>query len=207
VTISVTATLSQSVIGNPLLVPAPIVSNSVVLYAGPNVTVTLPFTFANQTTIPKSAVVQSASVSFNVTYLASAANIQVLLTDIYGNSAGNVTSLVTSSGITSVDISSIYNYLLTTYQQSFVIRAIHGSVLKLSLGIATQNVSVNIDQSSVTSEMVYTTTQQSPTPTSITTSTPTPTPTSTPNLTLNSAVTFGVSNIMIIIALILNLLL
>jgi hypothetical protein len=72
---------------------------------------------------------------------------------------------VTSSGDISVDISSFYTELLQTYQQSFTIRAIHGSTLRVSLSVATPGVPFNLDQSSITSAITYSTVQTTPTPT------------------------------------------
>jgi hypothetical protein len=133
------------------------VNNSVVLFASPNVSVSLPCTFATETVIPKQAHVQNATVGFTVTYIQSSVLVSVILKDVYGNIAGNVTTLVSSIGIVVVDISRLYASLLQEYQTSFTIKTIHGSVLTVSLGIETQNVAVNLDPNSVTSAVVYTT--------------------------------------------------
>jgi hypothetical protein len=153
-----------------------------VLYSSSAVNVTLPITFANSTVIPKAAIVQNASISFKVTYLAAAVEILVVFTDDLGDIAGSVSVTVTSSGDISVDISSFYTELLQTYQQSFTIRAIHGSTLQVSLSVATPGVPVNLDQSSITSAITYSTVQTTPTPTPTTiatTTTPTTTTTAT----------------------------
>jgi hypothetical protein len=70
-----TGTLTSSISGNASAIPPPVANNSLVLYSSSAVNVTLPITFANSPVIPKAAIVQNASISFKVTYLAAAVEI------------------------------------------------------------------------------------------------------------------------------------
>jgi predicted ThiF/HesA family dinucleotide-utilizing enzyme len=86
--------------------------------------------------------------------------------------------------------------LLAQYSQtSFQIRAIRGSILKVSLGIVTENVAVNIDPS-VTSTLSYTTvvsTTVAPTTTvPTTTTTKHPVATLIASNTISNGAVFGI---------------
>ncbi len=167
----VKGTATSQVVGNITLVPPPVVNTSLVLFASTNVTVTLPITFARNATIPKEAIVSKVSVSFNVTYLAATAQLAVILSDEDGNQAGNVTVTVDQAGAISVNMKDILDELIRVYQIPFTIRAIRGSVLKVSVGVVTENVAINIDPD-ITSTIEFSTAV-----------TPAPTTTATPSTT------------------------
>ncbi len=161
-------TITSQVTGNITLLPPPVVNNSLVLYTSANVTSVLPVSFATNASIPKEAVVTQVAVSFSVTYIASAARIAVILSDTFGEQAGNVTVDVNKAGAVVVDMKSVLAAAVSLYQRDFTIRAIRGSILKVSLGIETPDVAVNIDpnvQSTISYSIIAT-----PTPTN----TPTP---------------------------------
>jgi alpha-tubulin suppressor-like RCC1 family protein len=152
----VQGTITSQVIGNISLVPRPVFNTSLVLFASTNVTVTLPIAFAQNATIPKEAIIARVSVSFSVTYIAKSAQLAVILSDEDGNQAGNVTVTVDQAGAVSVNMKDVLNELIRVYQTPFTIRAIRGSILKVSVGVVTEDVPINIDPT-VTSTIEYST--------------------------------------------------
>jgi hypothetical protein len=156
--------------------------NTKVLFSNENVTSSLPVSFASNTSIPTGATMTEAKVTFTIAYISKTAQIAVILSDEYGNQAGNVTVTVSAAGTINVSVRDIMATLLAQYSQtSFQIRAIRGSILKVSLGIVTENVAVNIDPS-VTSTLSYTTVVS--TTVAPTTTVPTTTTTKPPVATL-----------------------
>jgi hypothetical protein len=148
-------TLTSSQSGNVTGIPKPQTNESVVIYSSASATSIVSVTLQNTTVIPKNAIVQQASVTFKVTYVTQTVVIAVILTDEFGEQAGNVTTTITTVGTISVDISALYAQILAQYHQNFIIRAIRGNILKVSLGIVTTDVAVNLDPTSVTSTLVY----------------------------------------------------
>jgi hypothetical protein len=173
-----TGKLEQRVSGDNSTIPQPIVPNSLVLYTSSSATVSLTMVFTNDITIPKESVIQSTMVTFNVSYLSAQAIIAVVVSDDYGERAGNVTVQVSTTGMHSVELKDIITALVNTYQRGFVLRAISGNVLRMSLETLTQNVAINVVSDVSTSVTMYQQTS-SPTQTPIVT-TPTPTATQAP---------------------------
>jgi hypothetical protein len=103
--------------------------------------------FETTTQIPVNSQVTTATVTFNVVYVQKDVEIAVILSDVDGTQAGNVTTKVSTTGSKQVDLKDLYNSIVSTYHTSFTIRAIRGDILKVSLGIITENVDVNIDPS------------------------------------------------------------
>jgi hypothetical protein len=136
---------TSQVSGIVTLLPPPVVNNSLVLFTSANVTSTLPIAFQSNTTIPKEAIVSQVAVTFNVTYLASSAQVAVILSDEDGNQAGNVTVTINKAGAITVNMKDVLAEAVRLYKQDFTIRAIRGSILKVSLGVVTPDVAINID--------------------------------------------------------------
>jgi hypothetical protein len=149
-------TLNQTIKGDASQVPKPVVAGSVVLFSNENVTVSLPMHFETTTQIPVNSQLATATVTFNVVYIQKDVEIAVILSDVDGTQAGSVTTKVSTTGSKQVDLKDLYNSIVSTYKTSFTIRAIRGDILKVSLGILTENVDVNIDPS-VTSTIVVNT--------------------------------------------------
>ncbi len=157
VTYITTGTATSKVTGDITKVPPPTTNSSLVLYSSSAVSVTLPVTFSNQTTVSEKSYVVETAVSVNVTYLQQSFDIVVILTDVDGTEAGRVTKRVTSTGIATVSLRDLLADLLATYKQAFTIRSVHairGSILKVSVGIATQDVKVEIDPTVSTTVVV-----------------------------------------------------
>jgi alpha-tubulin suppressor-like RCC1 family protein len=138
-------TFSSQVTGDTSKLPPPVSNSSLVLYRNSSVSVVLPVTFTKNTEIPEKSVVIQTVLTFNVSFVASSATLTVLVGDDYGNVAGTKSVVVTKPGLVSVDLADLITYLVSTYNQAFSIRAIRGSILKVSLGIETQDVVVNVE--------------------------------------------------------------
>jgi hypothetical protein len=150
--------LTTQVTGDESKLPTPQKNTSLVLYSSTNVTAVLPVTFTNKTEIPQQSVVLATIVTFNVTYVQTAVVVAVIVSDDYGNQVGKVTVSVSAAGQYSVNLKDLISNLIQIYNQGFTIRAIRGSILKVSLGIETQNVAIDID-SGVTSTIIVATAQ------------------------------------------------
>jgi alpha-tubulin suppressor-like RCC1 family protein len=138
-------TFSSQVTGDTSKLPPPVSNSSLVLYRNSSVSVVLPVTFTKNTEIPEKSVVIQTVLTFNVSFVASSATLTVFVGDDYGNVAGTKSVVVTKPGLVSVDLADLITYLISTYNQAFSIRAIRGSILKVSLGIETQDVVVNVE--------------------------------------------------------------
>jgi hypothetical protein len=103
----------------------------------------------------------TATLDFKIAYLASAAKLSLVLQDEFGDQAGNVSFVISAVGLATVSLRDLLASLLAQYQQTFVIRAIRGSILKVSLQIDTADVPVNIE-SEVTSTLSYETPSSPP---------------------------------------------
>jgi alpha-tubulin suppressor-like RCC1 family protein len=175
VTVIATGTLSTKVeSGDIKLVPPPVSNTSVVLISSANVTVTLPITLSENASVPiqKTDTLVSSTVSFNVTSLPKPVQISVILTFDDGTQAGKVTVTVSSARVVTVDMKDLLITIRQMYQQDFVIRAIRGAILKVSLGIDTPDVPVNIDQRITTSVVTSTVATDAPTTITPTTNSP-----------------------------------
>jgi ferredoxin-like protein FixX len=180
VSITASFTVAKNVVGDASLIPRPVIIGSMVLYSSPGVTVTAGLSLSNPVSIPKEAIVQSASVTFDILYISAPVEIGVVFKDADGVVQGTVPVTIKSSGKITVDISALYTQLLLANQQSFSIRAIRGSTLGVSLGVNTQNVAVNLDTSDVATAVTYSAgTTAVPTTTIASSTTTTVTPTST----------------------------
>jgi hypothetical protein len=143
--------------------------------------------------------VQEAKVTFRVTYVQSAVTMVVFLTDEYGEQAGNVTTIISAIGIASVDIAELYARLVAENSREFIIRAIRGSILKVSLSAVTADVPINLDPSSVSSTITYSL-QETPTPSAAPTTAPSSVPTTT-KPSLSGSTLFAVSIIAVILSM------
>jgi hypothetical protein len=119
VVVETSGSLSSSITGDSSLIPLPQAPNSVVLYATENASSSLQCSFNKVTLIPKTAIIQNASISFQVTYLPSAVDVSVILTDEYGDQAGNVTVTISSTGLANVDISELYAGILAESERLY----------------------------------------------------------------------------------------
>jgi hypothetical protein len=121
--------------------------------------VKLPATFANTTVILQDAIINKAAISFVINYLSAPADIVVILSDEQGTYGGNVTTSFSTSGASSVDITQVYKYLLSEYKRGFSlarkVRQLRGNILKVSLGIVTENVAVEVDPYSIRSTIEF----------------------------------------------------
>jgi hypothetical protein len=79
--------------------------------------------------------VQQAKVTFIVTYIEKKVTVLVTLTDEFGDIAGSVRAEISTNGTINVDISALYNQILAENQKKIEIRAIRGSILKVSLSV------------------------------------------------------------------------
>ncbi len=89
-----------------------------------------------------------------------------MLQDEFGDQAGNVSFVISAVGPATVSLKDLLASLLAQYQQTFVIRAIRGSILKVSLQIDTADVPVNVE-SEVTSTLSYETPSSPPQTTTV----------------------------------------
>jgi hypothetical protein len=121
--------------------------------------VKLPATFDNTTVILQDAIINKAAISFVINYLSAPADIVVILSDEQGTYGGNVTTSFSTSGASSVDITQVYKYLLSEYKRGFSLarkaRQLRGNILKVSLGIVTENVAVEVDPYSIRSTIEF----------------------------------------------------
>jgi hypothetical protein len=148
--------------------------------------------------------VQQAKVTFTVTYIEKKVTVLVTLTDEFGDIAGSVRAEISTNGTINVDISALYNQILAENQKKIEIRAIRGSILKVSLSVETANVAVNLDTSSVSSAVVYAIVQ-APTTTAPTTTAPTTVPTTTkPSLSTATKLQYVTGILVACIALYIN---
>jgi hypothetical protein len=137
----------------------------------------------------------SSTVTFNVTNLPKPVQIAVILSDVDGTQVGNVTVSVMSVSVVTVDLKDLLASIRQIYQQDFTIRAIRGSILKVSLGIATQDVVVNIADTVTTTIVVATPATEAPTPASTSTSTTAPPLSTKPSI--SSTAIIGVSLVLL----------
>ncbi len=135
IAVTTSGTLSATPSGNIAEIPKPVVNNSVVLYKSSNASSIVPLSFANTTELPKNAIVQQAKVTFIVTYIEKKVTVLVTLTDEFGDIAGSVRAEISTNGTINVDISALYNQILAENQKKIEIRAIRGSILKVSLSV------------------------------------------------------------------------
>jgi hypothetical protein len=157
VTVDVGGSGKPVVIGDISQVPPAQSNGSVVLFSNGNVTVTMSTTFTNTTLILKDAVIKSASISFKINYLSSPVDLAIILRDEEGNYGGNATQNFGKPGDAKIDITQLYADLLKEYKQSFTLaRAIRGNILKVSIGIVTENVAIEVDPASVKSNVEFT---------------------------------------------------
>jgi hypothetical protein len=98
--------------------------------------------------------------------------ISVIVTFDDGTQAGKVTVTVSSARVVTVDMKDLLMTIRQMYQQDFVIRAIRGAILRVSLGIDTPDVPVNIDQRITTSVVTSTVATDAPTTVTPTTNSP-----------------------------------
>jgi hypothetical protein len=153
---NVGGTGSPVIIGDITQVPPAKVNGSVVLFSNGNVTVTMATKFTNTTVLLADAQIKSAAISFSILYLSGPANVAVILSDEDGNYGGNSTKYFAAGGQAIVDITQLYTDLLNEYKKSFTLaRAIRGNILKVSLGVVTDNVAIEIDPASVAATTVY----------------------------------------------------
>ncbi len=207
VTIVTTGTLTTKVeSGDVTQVPPPVTNTSLVLVSNANVTITLPITLSSNASVlvQKADTLVSSTVTFNVTNLPKPVQIAVILSDVDGTQAGNVTVTVTSASVVTVDLKDLLSSIRQIYQQDFTIRAIRGSILKVSLGIITQDVPVNIDETVSTTIIVATpaTSVPSPSSTSASVTTTTVTPLSTkPSISMAASLILNVGLICALVAI------
>jgi hypothetical protein len=90
------------------------------------------------------------------------ATLVVFLTDENNVTVGNVTTHVTAAGLVNVTLTEVLNSLKNTYQQGYSIRYIRGNILRISVGVATEDVPVNIDPAVMTSVILTQSNPDSP---------------------------------------------
>jgi hypothetical protein len=122
----------------------------------------------------KESVVQSMMVTFNVSHVNGQAYVAVIVSDDYGERAGNVTVQVAKLGLVSVDLRKIVSSLISVFQRDFIVRAIRGNILRVSLETTTPNIAVNVMPDVSISMTIY---QQTSVPSQTPTNTATPTQT------------------------------
>ncbi len=155
VTITIAANVTLVVTGDPAKIPPAVDSKSAVVYSSADATSSLPLTFANATVLSKDIVVQNAKITFTVTYVEKTVTMLITLTDEFGDVAGSVRAEVSASGVISVDIGALYAQIIAeNSQKSITIRAIRGSILKVTITAETPNVPINVDVNSVQSTIV-----------------------------------------------------
>jgi hypothetical protein len=155
VTITIAANVTLVVTGDPAKIPSAVDSKSAVVYSSADATSSLPLTFANATVLSKDIVVQNAKITFTVTYVEKTVTMLITLTDEFGDVAGSVRAEVSASGVISVDIGALYAQIIAeNSQKSITIRAIRGSILKVTITAETPNVPINVDINSVQSTIV-----------------------------------------------------
>jgi hypothetical protein len=190
-TVSNAAQLTSQVTGDSSQLPPPVTSNSLVLFSNATVSVSLPLSFQNITNIPQQSVVLDTTISFNVKYVEASAVVSVVISDEFGNQVSRSTVTVNKAGTYSVNLKDVISNLVQLYNQGFTIRIIRGNVLRISLGIDTQDVVINISPD-VSSTIVYAT-QQTASPSSPTNAPQQSTiPTSTkPSISVASSTSIG----------------
>jgi uncharacterized membrane protein (Fun14 family) len=156
-----------------------------VLYKSINVETILPISFFNNVTIPKDATLVQIVLTFVVTNIPSPVKIVVIVSDEEGNQAGNVTVMANSPGSVNADLSSVITDILRLYPQTYTLRAIRGNILKVSAGIITENVAVNLD-SQVSGTLMF-----DNTPTTVAPATTNPTTTARPVSNLQNSLNAG----------------
>ncbi len=139
------ATLTSVVIGDASQVPTATTNSGLVLFSNDQVKTLLAVNFQDNADIPKTSALYEASITFNVAYVALQCVVVITLTDQYGNAAGSAKRTISSTGSYSVDMKDILVELIATYNQGFSIKIIRGNVLKVSLGIETDNVPIEIE--------------------------------------------------------------
>jgi hypothetical protein len=143
-----------------------VINSTQVLFTNSSVTTILLITLQSNSTLPRNAKILTATLDFKIAYLASAAKLSLVLQDEFGDQAGNVSFVISAVGPATVSLKDLLASLLAQYQQTFVIRAIRGSILKVSLQIDTADVPVNVE-SEVTSTLSYETPSSPPQTTTV----------------------------------------
>jgi uncharacterized membrane protein (Fun14 family) len=163
-----------------------------VLYKTINVETTLPILFFNNVTIPKDATLVQIVLTFVVTNIPSPVRIVVIVSDEEGNQAGNITVMANSPGSVNADLSSVITDILRLYPQTYTLRAIRGNILKVSAGIITENVAVNLD-SQVSGTLMFDNTPTTLAPATTTSPTTTARPVSNLQTSLNAGQIVGIA--------------
>jgi hypothetical protein len=147
--------------GDASQIPTATTNSGLVLFSNDQVKTSLAVNFQDNADIPKTSALSEASITFNVAYVASQCVVVITLTDEYGNTAGSVKRTISSTGSYSVDMKDILVELIATYNQGFSIKIIRGNILKVSLGIETDNVPIEIEPE-VVSTIQYASASEAP---------------------------------------------